>query len=411
MSTYDTVGVGNQEIAAMQIREIRTIVTCPGRNFVVVKVITDEGIHGVGEGTLNGNELAVAQAIRHFTPLLIGRDPHRIEHIWHFLYTHGYWRGGPIQMAALSAIDIALWDIKGKIANLPVYQLLGGKARDGLMVYGHAGGQSHEACVDSVRSFQQRGYKVIRVQHGAYGGPGMVRRDPPRRPGLVSTSYFDATPYLVDTPRLFDHLRKHLGDEVELCHDVHERLTPIEAARLAKDLEPYRLFFLEDLLRPEHKDSWRLVRQASTTALALGELFVSRWDCLQLFQEQLIDFVRVKPQHVGGITDARKIFAMAEPYQIKSASHGARDIGPIGQAASVTVGAVIPNFGVQEWTSYSEATREVFPGCCVYHDGYAHPNEQPGLGIDIREDLAEKYPYQTAYMPHVRKVDGTEFMY
>ncbi len=185
----------------------------------------------------------------------------------------------------------------------------------------------------------------------------------------------------------------------------------MDAARHAKNLEPFRLFFLEDLLRPDHKDSFRMVREASTTALAMGELFVSRWDCLALFVNQWIDYIRIKPIHVGGVTEAKKIFAMAEPYQIKSASHGARDIGPIGQAASVHVNFTIPNFGVQEWSDFPQVTKEVFPGHCVYHDGYALTSEEPGHGVDVREDLAKKYPYKRAYMPQVRRLDGTVHVY
>jgi len=395
----------------MKITEVRVIVTSPGRNHVVVKVLTDEGVHGVGEGTLNGSELAVAEALRHSSELVIGLDPHRIEDIWHLLYYHAYWRRGPIQMAVVSAIDMALWDIKGKVAGLPVYQLLGGKAREGCVVYGHASGGTYEQIVNSVRSFQQRGYRVIRVQHGSYGGPGMLRSIPPHRPGVPGTQIFEPTPYLIDTPRMFAHLREELGDEVELCHDVHEQLTPQQAAFLAKSLEPYRLFFLEDPVRPDHKESFKLVREASTTPLAMGELFVSRWDCLQLFVNQWIDYIRIKPQHVGGITEAKKIFTLAEPYQVKSASHGAADIGPIGQAAAVHVGLTIPNFGVQEWTSYHESAREVFRDGAFYNDGYAFVQEKPGLGIDVDEKAAKKYPYKKSYMPLVRREDGTMHVY
>lgn len=395
----------------MKITEVRVIVTCPARNYVVVKVVTDEGVHGVGEGTLNGSERAVAEALRHSSELLIGMDPHRIEDIWHLLYHHAYWRRGPIQMAVVSAIDTALWDIKGKVAGLPVYQLLGGKAREGCRVYGHASGGTYERLVESVKEFRHRGYRVIRVQHGGYGGPGASRTLPPRRPGIPGVKVFEPVPYLVDTPRMFEHLRKHLGDEVELCHDVHEQLTPQEAADLARKLQDFRLFFLEDPVRPDHKESFRLVREASTTPLAMGELFVSRWDCLPLFVNQWIDYIRIKPQHVGGITEAKKIFALAEPYQVKSASHGARDIGPIGQAASVHVGLTIPNFGVQEWSDYPKETRDVFPGGAFYHDGYASVQEEPGLGIDIDEKLAAKHPYKKAFMPLVRREDGTMHVY
>ncbi len=395
----------------MKITEVRVIVTCPGRNYVAVKVLTDEGVHGVGEGTLNGSELAVAESLRHSSELLIGMDPHRIEDIWHLMYHHAYWRRGPIQMAAVSAIDMALWDIKGKVAGLPVYQLLGGKAREGCTVYGHAGGSTYEAIVESVRGFQGRGYRVIRVQHGGYGGPGMVGTIPAPRPGIPATQVFEPTRYLLDTPRMFAHLREHLGDEVELCHDVHEQITPQQAAHLAKSLEPYRLFFLEDVVRPDHKESFKLVREASTTPLAMGELFVSRWDCLPLFVNQWIDYIRIKPQHVGGITEAKKIFTLAEPYQVKSASHGARDIGPIGQAASVHVNLTIPNFGVLEWSDFPRETRDVFPGGAHYHDGSAVVDDRPGLGIDIDEAAAKRFPYRRAYMPIVRRADGTMHVY
>ncbi|MCH2375286.1 MAG: bifunctional D-altronate/D-mannonate dehydratase, partial [Planctomycetes bacterium] len=301
--------------------------------------------------------------------------------------------------------------IKAKVAKLPLYQLLGGKAREGVMVYGHAGGGSPQECLESVQAHQKRGYKVIRVQLGNYGGSGLINRKPPRRPGIPGVSIFEPTPYMLETPRLFEYLRKHLGDEVELCHDAHEQLTPNQAAHLAKSLEPYRLFFLEDVVRPDHLESFKMVREASTTSLAMGELFVSRWDCLPLFVNQWIDYIRIKPIHVGGVTEAKKIFTMAEPYQVKSASHGAADIGPIGQAASVHVGFTIPNFGVQEWINFADQTKEVFPGHCTYHDGYAYTSETPGHGVDIRENLAAKYPYRRAYMPLVRRADGTMHVY
>lgn len=399
----------------MKITDVKVIVTCPTRNYVFVKITTDEGVDGVGEGTLNGSELAVATAIEHAKELIVGLDPLRTEDIWHLIYGWTYWRGGPIYMSALAAIDIALWDIKGKVANMPVYQLLGGRARDGVLTYGHAGGSSPEEVADSVRRFQERGFRVIRAQMGAYGGSGMQRHEPPRRPGVPGTSYFEAGPYLVQTPKMFEYLRVALGPETELLHDVHEQLTPVEAAWLAKQLEPYRLFYLEDALRPEHKESFRLVRQASKTALAIGEIFTSRWDCLPLFQEQLIDFIRIKPIHVGGITEAKKIMVFAEPYQIRSAFHGAADIGPIGQAASLHLQLTIPNFGVQEWTDFggegNARLHDVVGEPCRWADGYAHPHEKPGIGMELNEQAAAKYPYRREFMPIVRRTDGTMHVY
>ena len=396
----------------MKITEVRVIVTCPGRNYVLVKIMTDQdGLYGVGDGTINGNELAVAQYIEHASQLIIGRDPLAIEDTWQLLHNWSYWRGGAIFMSAIGAIDLALWDIKGKVAGLPVYQLLGGRARDGVACYGHAGGSDPVEVEDSVRCYLEKGYKYVRAQMGGYGGKGMVRSDPPTHPDIPGTQFFDPAPYLASTPGLIEHLRTALGDEVELLHDVHEQLTPIQASWLAKRLEPYRLFFLEDPLRPEHKDSFEMVRHASTTAIAMGESFNSRWEFLPLIQNQWIDYVRLAPIHVGGITEARKICVLAETFQVRTAFHGAADISLIGQAAAVHIDMTIPNFGVQEWVTFAESAYEVMPGACTFDDGYAYPNDQPGLGIDIDEDLAAKYPYQRAYLPIVRRVDGTMHVY
>jgi mannonate dehydratase len=395
----------------MVITEIRTIVTCPTRNYVLIKVLTDEGVYGVGDGTLNGSELAVAQVIQHMSPLLIGRDPQRIEDLWQFMYRHTYWRGGPIYAAAIGAVDLALWDIKGKLANMPVYQLLGGKARDGVLCYGHAGGKDVVQVEDSVRALLERGYRAVRVQMGDYGGPGILRREPPPREGVPGVDIFEPVPYLRSVPKLFEHLRDKLGPEVELLHDVHEKLFPIEAARLAKELEPFRLFFLEDPIQPEHRESWPIVRSASVTPLAMGELFNSRWDCLPLFVNKWIDYISIAPIHVGGITEARKICVMAEPYNVKTAFHGPGDVSPIGQAAAVHLSISVANFGILEWVNYPQAVHEVMPGACMFSDGYAYPNETPGLGVDINEEAAAKYPYQTAYMPIVRRLDGSMHVY
>ncbi len=396
----------------MKITDVRVILTCPGRNYVFVRVETDvPGIYGIGEGTVNGSEPVVAAAIQHFTPLLIGRDPHRIEDIWQLLYRHSYWRGGPIFAAAQAAIDIALWDIKGKVAGLPVYQLLGGKARDYVTCYSHASGRDPIETEDSARALIARGFRVIRCQVGAYGGAGVLGSKPPVSASAPAEQVYEPTPYLVSVPKLFDHIRSALGMDIELFHDVHEQLNPIEAARLARDLEPYRLFFLEDPLMPEHRESWPLVRSASTTPLAIGEIFTSRWDCLPLFQNRWIDFIRIKPLHVGGLTEARKIMILAEPYNVRSAFHGAADIGPSAQAASVALQSVIPNFGVQEWTRFPDAVYDVVSGVCELKDGSIYPNEAPGFGIDIDLEKANAYPYQQAFMPIVRRQDGTMHVY
>lgn len=396
----------------MKITEVKVILTCPGRNFVFVKIMTDQsGLYGVGEGTLNGSETIVAEAIRHISHLLIGRDPQRIEDLWHLVYRQGYWRGGPIFMAALAAIDCALWDIKGKQANLPVYQLLGGKARDGVMCYSHASGRDAIECEDSARRLMERGFRVVRCQVGPYGGEGVLGQRAPVTPGTPAELIYEPTPYLLNVPKLFAHLRDKLGMEIELFHDAHEQLNPIEAARLAKELEPYRLFFLEDPLMPEHRESWSLVRAASSTPLAIGEIFTSRWDCLPLFTNRWIDFIRIKPLHVGGLTEARKIMILAEPFNVRSAFHGAADIGPVAQAASFTLQSVIPNFGVQEWARFPDQTYEVVSGICRMENGFAYPNEAPGFGVDVDEEKAAQYPYQRAFMPLVRRADGSMHVY
>ncbi len=396
----------------MKITEVKCILTCPGRNYLFIKVMTDvPGLYGIGEGTLSGSESIVAEAIDHISHLLIGRDPQQIEDIWNMTYRQGYWRGGPIFMAAVAAIDFALWDIKGKQAGLPVYQLLGGKARDGVMCYSHAGGRDEVETEDNARSLIAQGFKVVRCQTGPYGGAGVIGALPPITPNTPPTQIYEPTPYLLSVPKLFAHLRGKLGMEIELFHDVHEQLNPIEAARLARELEPFRLFFLEDPLMPEHRESWPLLRNASVTPLAIGEILTSRWECLPLFVNHWIDFIRINPLHVGGITEARKIMIMAEPYNVRSAFHGAADIGPVAQAASVSLQAVIPNFGVQEWTKFPEALYEVVSGSPKMLEGFLYPNEQPGLGVEIDEVQAAKYPYEKGFMPLVRRFDGTMHVY
>jgi mannonate dehydratase len=432
----------------MKITEVRTIVTCPTRNYVIVKILTDApGLYGVGDATLNGRELAVASALRdHIAPLLIGRDPDRIEDIWQMLFRGTYWRGGPVLMTALAGIDTALWDLKGKRAGLPVYSLLGGKTREGALAYTHAGGKDFIACEDSVRQKIERGFKVVRCQvaipgnAGTYGVGGAKEaasatwtaepprpRDPASGTGtapapeatpstppatwgdggpMPSVEIWEPGPYLRTIPRLFAHLRDKLGEEIELFHDVHERLTPIQAARLGRELEPYHLFFLEDPLRPEHKESFRLIRHHTTTPLAMGELFHTKWDCLPLLTEQLIDFIRCDLGHIGGITEAKKIAAIAECYYVQTAWHGPGDIAPMTHAANVHLDLALPNFGVQEMVFFSDAVQEVMPGAPTFQDGYLHVTNAPGLGTDIDEKAAARYPYKRAYLPVTRRADG-----
>ena len=391
----------------------KTIVTCPGRNFVTLKIVTDEGVHGVGDATLNGRELAVeAYLTQHVIPCLIGRDAHQIEDIWQFLYRGAYWRRGPVTMAAIAAVDMALWDIKGKIAGLPVYQLLGGACRTGVMVYGHANGETIQETLDNAAVYAEQGYKAIRLQTGVPGMPGAygVSKDrffyEPADSDLPKETIWSTERYLRAAPDLFAAARERLGWDVHLLHDVHHRLTPIEAARLGKDLEPYRLFWMEDAVPAENQSSFRVIRQHTTTPLAVGEIFNSVWDCKQLIEEQLIDYIRATVVHAGGISHLKKLASFADLHHVRTGCHGATDLSPVCMGAALHFDLSIPNFGVQEYMRHTPETDAVFPHAYSFEGGMLHPGEAPGLGVDIDEDLAAKYPYQRAYLPIARRLDG-----
>jgi len=401
----------------MQITAVRVIVTCPaGQTFTLVKIETDAGVYGVGEGTKNGRELAVAALLEHhIAPTLIGRDPGAIEDIWQFLYKGAYWRGGPIQMSALAAIDMALWDIKGKVAGLPVYSLLGGPTRRGLLTYKHANGRDFAEATESVIRARELGYRVVRAQVAIPGQPGAYGAEDASDPAfqrakaerLPYEGVWEPEPYLQTAPRLFEHLRGALGPEVQLFHDAHGRLTPIQAARLAKDLEPYKLLFLEDPIGPEHAPSMRLVRAASTTPLGIGEIISSTYEILPMVVEQTIDYMRCSPMHIGGITAGKKLAAIGEPHGVKTAFHGPGDVSPIGAAASAHVGMAIANFGVQEWVRHPDAVHEVITGGPFFEDGYLRLPDAPGLGVDIDEAQAARHPYERKYLPAPRRADGS----
>ncbi|WP_308366341.1 MULTISPECIES: D-mannonate dehydratase ManD [unclassified Microbulbifer] len=403
----------------MKIIDAKVIVTCPGRNFVTLKVLTDEGVYGLGDATLNGRELAVVSYLQdHVVPCLIGRDPQQIEDIWQYLYRGAYWRRGPVTMTAIAAVDTALWDIKAKIAGLPLYQLLGGKSRDGVMVYGHANGGDIEETVDEVARSIELGYKAIRAQSGIPGLSstyGVSKNSKDRRhyepadAALPTESRWSTEKYLAFVPKLFDRLREKFGFEHHLLHDVHHRLTPIEAARVGKDLEPYRLFWMEDSVPAENQESFRLIRQHTTTPLAVGEVFNSIHDCQQLITEQLIDYIRTTVVHAGGISHLRRIANLADLYHVRTGSHGATDLSPVCMGAALHFDTWVPNFGIQEYMPHTEATDEVFPHDYHFADGYLYPGDKPGHGVDINEELAAEYPYKPAYLPVNRLQDGTLF--
>jgi mannonate dehydratase len=398
----------------MKITEAKVIITSPGRNFVSLKIYTDEGLYGVGDATLNGRELSVASYLNdHIVPMLVGRDPHQIEDIWQFLYRGAYWRKGPVTMTAISAVDMALWDIKAKAANMPLYQLLGGKSRSGVMVYGHANGDSIEETVDEVGKFLNDGYLAVRAQTGI---PGLkstygVSKDKmfyePADSDLPTENEWSTTKYLDSIPKLFETLRNAYGNEPHLLHDVHHRLTPIEAARLGKDLESFRMFWLEDAVPAENQAGFRTIRQNTVTPLAVGEIFNTIWDCKELLEEQLIDYIRTSVVHAGGITHLRRIADFASLFHVRTGCHGATDLSPICMGAALHFDLWVPNFGIQEYMRHSEETNAVFPHSYSFKNGYMYPGETAGHGVDIDEKIAAKYPYKRCYLPVNRLEDGT----
>jgi mannonate dehydratase len=400
----------------LRIKSAKVIVTCPGRNFVTLKIETDQGLYGIGDATLNGRELAVASFLTdHVIPNLIGRDAHQIEDIWQFLYRGVYWRRGAVNMSAISAVDTALWDIKAKAAGMPLYQLLGGASRKGVMVYGHANGGTIEETIQEALRYKEMGYKAIRLQTGV---PGLsstygVSKDKlfyePADAALPTENVWSTSRYLPTVPKLFQAARDALGWDIHLLHDSHHRLTPIEAGRLGKDLEPFRPFWLEDVTPAENQANFRLIRQHTTTPLAVGEVFSSVWDAKQLIEEQLIDYIRTTIVHGGGISHLRRIAHLAELNNVRTGFHGATDLSPACMGAALHFDLWVPNFGIQEYMRHTEETDAVFPHAYSFSQGDLHPGEAPGIGVDIDEALAAKYPYRPAQLPVNRLEDGTLF--
>ena len=398
----------------MKIVDAKVIICCPGRNFVTLKIETEDGLYGLGDATLNGRELAVASDLtNHVIPLLIGRDARRIEDTWQYLYKGVYWRRGPITMTSIGAVDMALWDILGKSVNVPVYQLLGGASRESVLVYGHANGATIEDTVEAARHYVELGYQAIRAQSGipglerVYGvGRGTLHYEPAEK-GLPLETAWSTEKYLAFAPTLFERLRRELGPDVHLLHDVHHRLTPIEAARLGKAFEPSHLFWMEDPAPAELQEGFRLIRQHTTTPLAVGEVFNSVYDCHQLIREQLIDYIRTTVVHAGGISHLRKIASLAELYHVRTGSHGATDLSPVSMAAALHFDLSVHNFGIQEYMRHTDETDRVFPHAYTFREGTMYPGDAPGLGVDIDEKLAASYPYDPAYLPVARKLDGT----
>ena len=400
----------------MKITNARVIVCSPGRNLVTLKIETDQGLTGLGDATLNGRELAVAAyQTEHVLPCLIGRDAHQIEDIWQYLYKGAYWRRGPVTMTAIAAVDTALWDLKAKAADMPLYQLLGGKSRTGVMVYGHANGTDIEHTVDEVLRYADMGYRAIRAQGGVPGLDKVYGVDAsgsrfyePADSELPAEHDWSTEKYLLHTPKLFERIREKLGFEHHLLHDVHHRLTPIEAGRLGKSLEPCKLFWIEDPTPAENQEAFRLIRQHTTTPVAVGEVFNSIWDCKDLVQNQLVDYLRTTVVHAGGITHLRRIADLAALYQVRTGCHGATDLSPVCMGAALHFDLWVPNFGIQEYMPHTEETDAVFPHAYTFKDGMLYPGDVPGHGVEIDEKLAARYPYKRAYLPVNRlQHDGT----
>ncbi len=399
---------------AIQIRDIRAIVTAPqGIPLVVVKIETTEPeLYGLGCATYTQRYQTVAYEVEtHIKPLLMGKGVARIEDIWQMTMVNPYWRNGPVLGNALSGVDMALWDIKGKLAGMPVYDLLGGKVREGVRVYRHADGKTFEEVGDRVQAYLEEGVQVVRIQYGGYGGNAEGRQTLEEMKPEVACpgNYYDPTAYRQDTVALFAYMRERFGNQPEFCHDVHEHLEPIEAIGLAKDLEAYRPFFLEDALAPEQGDWFQLMRTQTHTPIAMGELFNNPREYVPLISEKLIDFIRCHISQIGGITPARKLAILCEAFSVRTAWHGPGDVSPVGHAANIHLDLSSWNFGIQEWSGFNQASLDVFPGCPELRGGYVYANDKPGLGIDIDEKLAAKFPceFKLPEWTNTRRPDGT----
>jgi mannonate dehydratase len=407
----------------MKITRVTPYLTAPdGITLVVVKVETDQaGLFGLGCATFTQRPTLVAQAVSEYLdPLLRGRDPANIEDLWHLMYVNSYWRNSGVLNNAISGVDMALWDIKGKVANLPVYDLLGGKCRDAAMVYRHADGREPKEVADNVLKYMAEGFIAIRCQMGGYGGrvkdvTKTTARPSKRAPQATHRkkqgekmmsafpgAYYDPDWYARSVPRLFEVVRRAVGEEVFLLHDIHERLAPIDAIRLARALEPYRLFFLEDPLAPDQIEWFRRLRAQTVTPIAMGELHNNPLEWKSLIAEQLIDFIRTHISQIGGITPARKLAALCEAFGVRTAWHGPGDVSPVGHAANLHLDLACHNFGIQEVIYFGDALCDVFPGTPEMRAGHLWANDRPGLGIDFNEKLAAKFP------PKIDVIDWTQ---
>lgn len=393
---------------AVTIRDVKVICTAPeGINLLVVRVDTSEpGLYGLGCGTFAYRHLAVKLVVEEYLkPLLVGRDAEAIEELWQLMNQNGYWRNGPIENNAIAGVDMALWDIKGKLAKMPLYQLFGGKVREAVAVYRHADGNTLDELCANIQKYVDLGVKTIRVQCGGYGGGGYSSAPVGTPANAPDGVYLDSRKYIAQTVKMIEGVRERFGDSIGIVHDVHERIAPADAVRLAKALEPFNLTFLEDPVQLEQTEYIRRIRECSSIPIAEGELFNNPYEWRNLIQERLIDYIRVHITQIGGITPARKLQLFAEQYGVRTAWHGPGDMSPLAHAANIHIDIAARNFGVQEWSGIEPpnfviqklrdnhgALLDVFPGLPEYKDGYVYPNDKPGLGVDINEEEAKKYP-------------------
>lgn len=391
---------GSEKLAPLKITDVKAVLTAPaGIRLVVVKVQTSEpGLYGLGCATFTQRARTVETAVdKYLRPFLLGKDPLQIEDIWQSSFVSSYWRNGPVLGNAISGVDMALWDILGKRAGMPVYQLLGGKCRKAVDTYRHASGQTFEDVEKAARELMDKGQRFVRVQVAVpgletYGAGAKGRKEDRAADANAKAQTWEPRAYVRIVPKLLEYLRKKLGDDVELLHDMHERVPPILAIQLAKDLEQFKLFFLEDPFSPEDIGYFEKLRSQTSTPIAMGELFNNPNEWVGIVSHRLIDFIRIHISQVGGLTMARKVAALCEFFNVRTAWHGPGDVSPVGHAANVHLDLAIPNFGIQEARLFTQAEHDVFPGCPELKDGYYWANDKPGLGIDLDEKLAAKFP-------------------
>ena len=397
----------------VKIKSVKAIATAPeGINLIVVKVETTEpGLYGLGCATFTQRAVAVVAAINSYlNEFCVGKDVDNIEDMWNSCYVSSYWRNGPVLNNALSGLDEALWDIKGKRAGMPVYQLLGGKSRFAVDCYGHASGNTPEAIAESVQKYMSQGFRHVRIQQGGYGGVGALAQKPDFKKagyGYEGDNYMNEQAYLKSVPKMFDTVRKVCGDDVELLHDIHERVQPMDAINMIKAVEEYHPYFIEDPFSPENMEWFKQLRMSTTVPIAMGELFNNINEFKMPMVNQWFDYIRVHVSQIGGITPAMKIARLGEWFNIKTAFHGPGDVSPVGHSAHAHIDLAIWNFGIQEAVHFSDKLQSIFTGCPTMNNGYMSVNEVPGIGVDINEKEAAKYPIGTKSSWQVRKADGT----